>query len=504
MPADPKEPDIEEIKREAMEGNEGRAVNRVGALYARIIKLFEDSTALPDREFREDSVGYQADFATWGRNYTRGQRPDIQTDQLKRSPELIIRPIGSRTQALAALRAVAEQGEGASMNDQPDPDAEISHFQRFLEIYRAFSKVKQPPVKAVPVNPATMPAATGELIEREPALITHPTSLAWAQLFNTRYRMLLNLLMHPLHIEDSVQTMAGALSARGRLIVAAFGEMYHLRALANIVTRQPLAEARPESLRSAFRASVQARFAGPGAEPLVGERLLRVGDAAFALDPLSSQGVQHALSSAGQAAIVIHTILARPENATWAKAFFRERHHEMIDRHRASCAALYSRQNRFETPFWQERKRLASAVLSPTPSKDKGTFGRAGLDASSGFRVGTVFETFALKEATNLSGGDPRGFFGGLLAGARNVRCHYYVRSFQQARVRRDRLFGKHVEARTPEVAAIQRVANGVVIDERATRTVDQHRPRRHHGELLRADHGPGFGRSARVQANDA
>jgi hypothetical protein len=103
--------------------------------------------------------------------------------------------------------------------------------------------------------------------------------------------------------------------------------------------------------------------------PLVGERLLRVGDAAFALDPLSSQGVQHALSSAGQAAIVIHTILARPENATWAKAFFRERHHEMIDRHRASCAALYSRQNRFETPFWQERKRLASAVLSPTPSR---------------------------------------------------------------------------------------------------------------------------------------
>ena len=114
--------------------------------------------------------------------------------------------------------------------------------------------------------------------------------------------------------------------------------------------------------------------------PLVGERLLRVGDAAFALDPLSSQGVQHALSSAGQAAIVIHTILARPENTNWAKAFFRERHHEMIDRHRASCAALYSRQNRFETPFWQERKRLASAVLSPTPSKDKGTFGRAGLD----------------------------------------------------------------------------------------------------------------------------
>src|SRR5258708_38742139 len=92
---------------------------------------------------------------------------------------------------------------------------------------------------------------------------------------------------------------------------------------------------------------------------------------------------------------------------------------------------------------------------------------RSRLDrfASRGLRVDAMFERFALKEATNLPGSDPRGFFGRLLAGARNVRCHYYVRGFQQARVRRDRLFGKHVEAGAPEVAAVQRVANGVVID---------------------------------------
>ncbi len=53
-------------------------------------------------------------------------------------------------------------------------------------------------------------------------------------------------------------------------------------------------------------------------------------------------------------------------------------------------------------------------------------------------------------------------------------------------------------------MAAVQGVANGVIIDERAARTVDQHRPRRHHGELFRADHALGFRRSARVQANDA
>jgi hypothetical protein len=49
--------------------------------------------------------------------------------------------------------------------------------------------------------------------------------------------------MHALHVEGSMQTVGGSPSARGRLIVAAFGEMYHLRALAEIITRQPLSDA---------------------------------------------------------------------------------------------------------------------------------------------------------------------------------------------------------------------------------------------------------------------
>jgi rubrerythrin len=239
MPADPKEKDIKKIQRRAMEGNRGKAVNRVGMLYERIIQLFNDPQKLTDADFQADSISYQADFAAWGRNYTRGRRPDDTARRGQRAPELIIRPVGNRTAALAALRAVAEQGEGASMNAQPDPGAEISHFQRFLEIYRAFSLQKTPPVKSVPVNPVTMPAAPGESCECKAALITHPASLRLAQLFNTRYRMLLNLLMHVLHVEGSVQAN-GASNARGRLIVAAFGEMYHLRALADIITRQPL------------------------------------------------------------------------------------------------------------------------------------------------------------------------------------------------------------------------------------------------------------------------
>src|SRR5260221_13805305 len=95
--------------------------------------------------------------------------------------------------------------------------------------------------------------------------------------------------------------------------------------------------------------------------------------------------------------------------------------------------------------------------------------------ACCGFRVDAMFERFALKEAANLTGGDPGGFFSGLLAGARDVRRHYDVRGSQQARVRWDWLFGKYVEAGTPEVAGFKRIANGVVIDKRAAGAVNEH-----------------------------
>ena len=241
MPADPDVPDIEEIKREAAGGNEGVGVNRVGLLYAKIIALFEDAQKLPDSDFQSASVGYQADFATWGRNYTRVPRPAA--GATARTPQLIVQPVGDRTQALTALRAVSEQGEGLAK----PADEELSHFQRFLEIYRAFCKVPRPVVRPVASNPMTVepePAddeEEGSDERQKIAVITHPTSLRWAQLFNTRYRLLLDLLAHALHVEGPLHAAAGP-SARGRIIVGAFGEMTHLRALSDVIMRLPLSE----------------------------------------------------------------------------------------------------------------------------------------------------------------------------------------------------------------------------------------------------------------------
>jgi 2-polyprenyl-6-methoxyphenol hydroxylase-like FAD-dependent oxidoreductase len=94
--------------------------------------------------------------------------------------------------------------------------------------------------------------------------------------------------------------------------------------------------------------------------PVIHEQLLRVGDAAFAPDPLSSQGLAHALVSAGQAAIVINTLLVRKHDAAVAENFFQSRHDETLRNHKATCAEFYRRQDKFETPFWRERQRTLS------------------------------------------------------------------------------------------------------------------------------------------------
>ena len=50
------------------------------------------------------------------------------------------------------------------------------------------------------------------------------------------------------------------------------------------------------------------------AEEPVGPSFVKIGDAAFTLDPLSSQGVQSAIASALQASIVVNTFAKYPAN----------------------------------------------------------------------------------------------------------------------------------------------------------------------------------------------
>jgi hypothetical protein len=227
MPENPTIPEIEEIKSLATKGNAGKAVNRVGKLYEAIIMLFEK---LNDADFQASSIAYQADFDTWGRDYARAPRGTSESPK-RDAPELIVRPVHSRTTALAALKAVAEQGEGNLANE-----SEFSHFQRFVAIFRDFKSGMERFVRNIARNPVTMEVAS-EADDEPVVRITNRKSLLWAYLFNTRYRLLLSLLAHALQAEGPL-TSSGATNPRGRLVAGTFGEMYQLRALAGIIVRQ--------------------------------------------------------------------------------------------------------------------------------------------------------------------------------------------------------------------------------------------------------------------------
>lgn len=98
----------------------------------------------------------------------------------------------------------------------------------------------------------------------------------------------------------------------------------------------------------------------------VTENAIKVGEASFSLDPLSSQGVQAAIGSAIQAAIVVHTMLTRPKDAEAAKAFYRDAQQDAVARHRAAAARHYAaRLSDAPTRFWRERAAGSPVSMRP-------------------------------------------------------------------------------------------------------------------------------------------
>jgi hypothetical protein len=84
--------------------------------------------------------------------------------------------------------------------------------------------------------------------------------------------------------------------------------------------------------------------------------LIKVGEALFSVDPLSSQGVQTALGTALHAAAVVNTALRRSEDREIAEQFYRERQQEAVAFHCSAAAQLYGQVAlEREAQFWQQR-----------------------------------------------------------------------------------------------------------------------------------------------------
>lgn len=86
------------------------------------------------------------------------------------------------------------------------------------------------------------------------------------------------------------------------------------------------------------------------------EGVLRVGDAAMAVDPLSGSGTFQALSSASIAPAVINTILCEPERADLALRFYEDRQRHVFERFARIGRDFYRSEKRWSGhPFWLAR-----------------------------------------------------------------------------------------------------------------------------------------------------
>jgi flavin-dependent dehydrogenase len=102
----------------------------------------------------------------------------------------------------------------------------------------------------------------------------------------------------------------------------------------------------------------------------IGPRSIKVGEAAMALDPLSSSGVQKAINTALTGAVVVNTLLRCPERADAASKLYTTRLADASDRHRRWTAQYYAA---VATPGAFYHARAAGAAAGPEPVTAAGT-----------------------------------------------------------------------------------------------------------------------------------
>ena len=91
--------------------------------------------------------------------------------------------------------------------------------------------------------------------------------------------------------------------------------------------------------------------------------VLRVGDAAMAVDPLSGNGIFQSLSSATAAPAVINTLLQNPDDSALALGFHAARLRETFLRFARIGRDFHAAETRWpDAPFWRSRMRWPDAV----------------------------------------------------------------------------------------------------------------------------------------------
>ncbi len=241
---------LQDIARIARCANDDRPIQHVGAIYERLLELFSNAEeGLKDQDFQTDRIDPQATWQDWG--YDQGLDNNDESRRVHVDAFEGSHPTTLRQQAVAALKTIANQGEGyGSMID--------SHFERFFQLYDDFLQLKQEGVQCVwPVatNPRTTPPrssgqGTSQLEEsiraafEQRGYIENLRARTWGHLFNFRYRLLLAFIIHFLRMTGgrylTIGQDKGDRTPRGLLLLWAFDEMRHLKKIAQKMVRLPL------------------------------------------------------------------------------------------------------------------------------------------------------------------------------------------------------------------------------------------------------------------------
>lgn len=262
--------------------------HHVGILYEDIIEILADHKRIPDSRIIGSAGIGQMSWDEWGRSYiddddmtgTKSSDDDDEMSNITKSNDddddpgdLIIEKVTTREQALVALAKLAEQGEGrgaakqinigenspvfrAIRGDRFERDNDDTHFGRLCTLYEFLARDNgregDELTWEVPTNPTSR---TGDLsgnvilegaeATNGMAKIESKRSQRWAELFNIRYRMLLTWLIHALILARTGPS-GNQFPLSGQIVHRAFGEMYNMKAIAQILVQLPLRDDQPE------------------------------------------------------------------------------------------------------------------------------------------------------------------------------------------------------------------------------------------------------------------
>ncbi len=265
LPSDFSQADIdlyEQLKVDARRSNDGRDVQHVGPIFARLEQIFAaGDEGVRDEDFRLDTATFQAKDTDWGfeprsvAGVPTGEKLIVESVETQD-------PAAIRAAVIKAVRDIAQQGEGFDLPPS-GPGQTESHFERFFfQIYKPFKDLSTNGAVGLtwPLvqNPNTTVAAPLEdtklrqmhmmdsIVESylSKGRITNQRTRAWAHLFNLRYRNLLAYFSHFLRLNQQLyivddRSKQGDYTARGQLLIWTFNEMRRLKKIAGKLVQLP-------------------------------------------------------------------------------------------------------------------------------------------------------------------------------------------------------------------------------------------------------------------------